>query len=117
MNEEELQVQAVFDRIAVVAKQALARKHSGFLGLFRGKEDATKALYVEKAIDILCKAGFRQWRAASRDKSVPDRYSDEGVSLEIEDVVSALGGSQGDFMRAHVEAVRLVHEAADSLNL
>lgn len=117
MDADELQMQAVFERLAAAAKQALARKHSGLFGLFRSKDDAAKALYTEKAIDIVCKAGFRQWRAKSRGKSVPDRYSDEGVSLEIEEAVGALGGSLGDFMQAHLEATRLVREVAGSMNL
>jgi hypothetical protein len=117
MDDDELRMQAVFERVAAAAKQALARKQSGFLGLFRAKDDAAKARYTEKAIEIVCKAAFRRWRAESRGKSVPDRYSDEGTSHEIEDAVGALGGSVGDFLQAHAEATRLVHEAARALDL
>ncbi len=117
---EEEPVKAVFDRVAAEAKRLLRSKSSGLLGFFKSTPSDAEQLCIADAIDIICRASFRQWRADKRGKKCPDRFGDEGVSEEICSVVESrletTGGSMLDIVKIHGQAASLVQQAYSKLN-
>jgi len=120
MDEAEKQVKAVFDMVAAEAKRMLKAKSSGLLSFFKSKSSEVEQSCIADAIDIICKASFRRWRADKRGKQRPERFGDEGVSEEIWSVVESRlensGGSMLDIVAVHGQAESLVQQAYAKLN-
>jgi hypothetical protein len=120
MDEAEKQVKAVFDMVAAEAKRMLKAKSSGLLSFFKSKSSEVEQSCIADAIDIICKASFRRWRADKRGKQCPERFGDEGVSEEIWSVVESRlensGGSMLDIVAVHGQAESLVQQAYAKLN-
>lgn len=99
-SQEETQAKAVFARVAVEAKSALS-----------GLQDDVLRACLFAVIDVLCKSGFRRWRADARGKACPEQYSPEGTSEAISSVCDEYGLSRLDAVRLQAEAEQLVQMA------